>query len=74
MQDQMVKPKAGLRGLRESRGLTLEAIGYLADVDGATVSRIERGLVQPERTTVVKLARALGLSVGRLVTLLAETS
>lgn len=60
----------GLRELRQTRGLSLEAVGYLADLDIGTVSRIERGLVQPRKETVVRLARALGLSVGRLVEML----
>jgi transcriptional regulator with XRE-family HTH domain len=61
----------GLRELRKQRGLTLEAVGYLADVDPATMSRIERGLVEPRRETVVRLARALGVSVNRMRSLLA---
>ena len=64
----------GLRELRQERGLSLEAVAYLADLDQATVSRIERGLVEPERKTVVKLARALGMSVGRMRELLASTT
>ena len=59
-----------LRELRRERGLTLEAVGYLAGRDAATVSRIERGLVRPNNSTVVRLARALGISVGRLRQLL----
>ncbi len=62
----------GLHELRKARGLTLEAFAYLADVDIATISRIERRLVKPRRETVVRLARALGMSVGRLVRLLDE--
>lgn len=61
----------GLRELRKERGLTLEAVGYLGGVDAATVSRIERGLVTAHPATVVKLARALGMSVGRLRELIA---
>ena len=58
----------GLRELRRARGLTLEAVACLAgdEIDIATVSRIERGLVKPRPETVVKLARALGMSVGKL--------
>ena len=71
MQDQQVG-KPGLRGLRESRGLSLEAVAYMGGVDPATVSRIERNLVQPERETVVKLARALKMSVSRMCSLLED--
>ena len=55
-----------LREIRKARGLTLEAIGYLAGVDAATVSRIENGRVQPKPETVVAIARALGVSVNRV--------
>lgn len=55
-----------LRELRRERGLSLEAVGFLAGVDQATVSRIERGLVAPRPETIVKLATALGISVKRL--------
>jgi hypothetical protein len=36
------------------------------------VSRIERGLVDPHKSTVVSLARALGISVTRLRKMLDE--
>jgi transcriptional regulator with XRE-family HTH domain len=60
-----------LRALRQERGLTLEAVGILGDTDPATVSRIERGLVQPEPETIVRLARALGISARRMARILA---
>ena len=56
----------GLREIRKRRGLTLEAVAYLAGIDAATVSRIENGVVQPKPETVVKIARALGVTVARL--------
>lgn len=61
-----------LRELRKQRGLTLEAVGYLADLDLATVSRIERGLVTPRPETVVRLARAFRISVRRMVAMLED--
>lgn len=54
------------RELRRSRGLTLEAVGVLAGRDAATISRLERGLVKPEPETIVRLARALGISANRM--------
>jgi transcriptional regulator with XRE-family HTH domain len=62
----------GLRELRKQRGLTLEAVAYLAGVDQATVSRLERGLVKPTPETTVRLARGLGISIARLRRLLAD--
>lgn len=59
-----------LRTLRKSKGLSLEAVAFLADVDPATVSRVERGLSEPRRGTVVALARALGMSARRMAALI----
>ena len=61
-----------LRDLRRQRGLSLEALGFLGEVDLSTISRIERGLVSPRKDTVVKLARGLGISVARMRSILAE--
>lgn len=61
-----------LRELRLSRGLSLEALGYLAGIDQATISRIERGLTEPRRDTVVRLARGLGISAKRMAAIVAE--
>jgi transcriptional regulator with XRE-family HTH domain len=62
-----------LRELRQQRGLSLEALGYLAKVDQATISRIERGLAEPRRDTVVRLARGLGIGAKRMALILAES-
>jgi transcriptional regulator with XRE-family HTH domain len=66
------KPLSQLRQLRKRRGLSLEAVAFLADVDPATVSRIERGLVTPHTHTLVALARALQVSIARMRELVAE--
>lgn len=63
-----------LRELRAERHLSMEAVAYLGEVDVATVSRLERGLVQPRPATVVKLARGLGISVSRMSTILANSA
>jgi DNA-binding XRE family transcriptional regulator len=57
---------SGLRQLRREQGLTLDAVGVLSGRDPATISRIERGIVRPNPSTVVRVARALGISVSRL--------
>ena len=62
-----------LRELRQSRGLSLEALGYLAGVDQATISRIERGLAEPRRETVVRLARGLRIGAKRMAAIMAES-
>ena len=63
----------GLRELRRQRGWSLEAVAYLANCDQATVSRVERGVVEPTPETVVALARTYGITIARLWRLIAET-
>jgi transcriptional regulator with XRE-family HTH domain len=62
-----------LRELRQSRGLSLEALGYLAGIDQATISRIERGIAEPRRDTVVRLARALRIGAKRMAEIMAAS-
>jgi transcriptional regulator with XRE-family HTH domain len=62
-----------LRELRQSRGLSLEALGYMAGIDQATISRIERGLAEPRRDTVVRLARALRIGAKRMAEIMAAS-
>jgi transcriptional regulator with XRE-family HTH domain len=64
----------GLRELRARKRLSLEAVGFLAGLDPATVSRVERGRVEPTPRTVVALARALGVSVSRMREVLVESA
>jgi transcriptional regulator with XRE-family HTH domain len=59
-----------LKELREQRGLTQEAIALLAGLDVSQVSRLERGLCKPRATSVVKLARGLGIRVTTMLEIL----
>ena len=51
-----------VRALRHERGLTQEALAETLDLSVAYVSLIERGGRNPPYTTVVAIARALGVS------------
>lgn len=51
-----------LRVARTGAGLSQEALAYEAVVDRAAISVYERGRREPNLRTVLKLARALGLS------------
>jgi transcriptional regulator with XRE-family HTH domain len=62
-----------LRELRRERGLSLEAVSLLSGLDVATVSRIERGLAEAWPTTVVKLAKGLGIRAKRMQEILEAT-
>ena len=64
----------GLKELRSRKRLSLEALGYLANLDPATVSRIERGVVEASPRSIVALARALGTSVARMRQVLADSA
>jgi len=63
---------SGLRQHRREQGLTLDAVGVLSGRDPATISRIERGIVRPNPSTIARVARALGISVSRLRKLMHE--
>lgn len=56
-----------LRGLRKARGLTMVQIAGLVEVSQSAVSQWESGREQPARENIVRLARALGTSVGALL-------
>lgn len=57
-----------IRAARQQRGLSLEDLGALADVAWTNVGKIERGVVSPTVETVVRLASAIELDPGELVT------
>ena len=56
-----------VREQRRSRGLTQEALAEALDLSVAYVSLIERGGRNPPYTTVVAIARALGIAPSRMV-------
>ena len=56
-----------VREQRRSRGLTQEALAETLDLSVAYVSLIERGGRNPPYTTVVAIARALGVPTSRIV-------
>ena len=68
-------PKAGppdplgarLKALRVVRGLSLRALAELSGLQAYSLSRIERGLVDPQVSTVRRLAFALGVESGELL-------
>jgi transcriptional regulator with XRE-family HTH domain len=50
-----------LRKLRESKGLTQEELAYRADVAISSIGRIETGNLNTSVSTIVILAKALGV-------------
>jgi len=55
-----------LRNFLAQRDIAQDAAGVLAGVDGSTISRIVNGQVKARPRTVVKLAKALGVSARRM--------
>lgn len=56
-----------LAKLRIRKGLSQEELGFNAGVHRTYVSQIERGLKSPTLKTIVRLARALNITPGKLV-------
>ncbi len=57
-----------IREQRHSKGLTQESLAQTLDLSVAYVSLIERGGRNPPYTTVLAIARALGVAPGKIVT------
>ena len=56
-----------IRSLRKQKKLTLEALCYKNGLEPSTISRIEKGLVDPKYTTLLKLASAYKLTLSDLL-------
>jgi transcriptional regulator with XRE-family HTH domain len=65
--DELRKLGERVREHRRHRGLTQEALAEALDLSVAYVSLIERGGRNPPYTTVVAIARALGVPTARIV-------
>lgn len=57
---------AHFRKLREEKGYGMREFALIADIEYATLSKIERGVTNPTISTVLHLAEALGVSHGEL--------
>jgi transcriptional regulator with XRE-family HTH domain len=65
---------AQLRVLRKVRRLTLEELGRQSGVSMGLISQIERGVGNPSFNTLVQVAHALDVPIGRLFHTTQETS
>src|SRR5689334_3947390 len=63
-----------LRALRKMRGLTLESLGARSSVSTGLISQIERGRGNPSFNTLVQMAHALDVPIGRLFHTADDTS
>jgi transcriptional regulator with XRE-family HTH domain len=56
-----------IRAARLHANLTQEAVALAAETDRSSVVRIERGQQSPTLDTLIRLARAIGVSLAELV-------
>ena len=56
-----------LRKLRRKQKLTLRDLERLSGVDYSSISKIETGAAEPKVNTIVKLAKALNVSLDELL-------
>lgn len=56
-----------LRQLREQRGHSLRKLAQLSGVHYVSLARLEAGELDPRLSTVLKLAKALGVTIVELI-------
>ena len=65
--DPAARLAANIRRHRLKAGLTQEALQQATGVHMTEISRLERGVRDPRLTTIVRVARGLGVSAAELV-------
>lgn len=58
---------SNVRKRREEKELTQEALAERADLDPTYISGIERGMRNPSVLSVVRIAKALGVTTSKLM-------
>lgn len=56
-----------IRRIRDEKGISQEQLALLADVDRSYVGRVERGDNNVAILTLAKIAKALGVSLAKLM-------
>ena len=56
-----------IKNLRKQKKLTLEALCYKNGLEPSTMSRIEKGIVEPKYLTLLKLAEAHKMTLSQLL-------
>jgi transcriptional regulator with XRE-family HTH domain len=57
---------AKLKQLRLKKGLTLEQLAFEADIELSQVHRVEKGKVNPTLTTLIAIAKGLGVNLSEI--------
>ena len=55
-----------VKQLRQERDLSQEDVAFAGGTSTSTVSRVERGLIQPSSTIIGRIAKGLGVSLVEL--------
>lgn len=66
-QETLIKFGDRLKTLRTQKGFTLEQLAFEADIELSQVHRVEKGKINPTLTTLIALAKGLGVSLADLV-------
>lgn len=68
-QDKIILKKLGkkLRKLREEKNISLNTFSFQNNIQSATLSRIENGVVDPKLTTLIKISTALDVPLDRIL-------
>jgi DNA-binding XRE family transcriptional regulator len=61
-----------LKEWREKRGLTVRKLGELSGVHYVSIVKLETGKLDPQLSTVLKLCKALGITLNQLVDVVTE--
>lgn len=56
-----------LKRIRTAKGISQGEIGRRLEVDKSFISNIENGKTNPTLSTIAKIAKAVGVSVGELM-------
>ena len=68
MQDvELVKLGKHITKLRKERKLTISALCYKNGLEPSTISRIEKGLVEPKYLTLLSIAKAFNLTLAEFL-------
>ena len=68
MQDiELIKLGKHITKLRKERKLTISALCYKNGLEPSTISRIEKGLVEPKYLTLVNIAKAFNLTLAEFL-------
>ena len=67
MKEEVRKLAENLKRIRAEKGISQGDIVKSTGIDKAMISNIENGKTNPTLTTIAKLAKAIGVSIGELM-------